>query len=128
MPPLLPPARQCWLPRSPRLPGIRSAPQNPPPAQPLPGTGAKPCPTSSGPASCPRGHQFVCREIAAAAVLTAGRNGREDSSCELGGLRLLTRVFLHDGGFFGQHHGNFIARSEERRVGKECRSRWSPYH
>ena len=24
--------------------------------------------------------------------------------------------------------GNDIARSEERRVGKECRSRWSPYH
>ena len=23
---------------------------------------------------------------------------------------------------------NFINRSEERRVGKECRSRWSPYH
>ena len=25
---------------------------------------------------------------------------------------------------------NFLnsARSEERRVGKECRSRWSPYH
>ena len=22
----------------------------------------------------------------------------------------------------------FIPRSEERRVGKECRSRWSPYH
>ena len=22
----------------------------------------------------------------------------------------------------------FIIRSEERRVGKECRSRWSPYH
>ena len=22
----------------------------------------------------------------------------------------------------------FIRRSEERRVGKECRSRWSPYH
>ena len=22
----------------------------------------------------------------------------------------------------------FIHRSEERRVGKECRSRWSPYH
>ena len=21
-----------------------------------------------------------------------------------------------------------MARSEERRVGKECRSRWSPYH
>ena len=23
---------------------------------------------------------------------------------------------------------DIIARSEERRVGKECRSRWSPYH
>src|SRR5688572_11621043 len=23
---------------------------------------------------------------------------------------------------------NFLARSEERRVGKECRSRWSPYY
>ena len=23
---------------------------------------------------------------------------------------------------------NLSARSEERRVGKECRSRWSPYH
>src|SRR3712207_2130341 len=24
--------------------------------------------------------------------------------------------------------GTKVARSEERRVGKECRSRWSPYH
>ena len=24
--------------------------------------------------------------------------------------------------------GVYIYRSEERRVGKECRSRWSPYH
>ena len=24
--------------------------------------------------------------------------------------------------------GRIILRSEERRVGKECRSRWSPYH
>src|SRR5215510_6791799 len=24
--------------------------------------------------------------------------------------------------------GGELARSEERRVGKECRSRWSPYH
>src|SRR6266851_8433385 len=30
-----------------------------------------------------------------------------------------------------EHHACLaaaIARSEERRVGKECRSRWSPYH
>src|SRR2546422_9292145 len=25
-------------------------------------------------------------------------------------------------------HLSFLERSEERRVGKECRSRWSPYH
>ena len=25
-------------------------------------------------------------------------------------------------------HGKTTLRSEERRVGKECRSRWSPYH
>src|SRR5256885_15796930 len=24
--------------------------------------------------------------------------------------------------------GHIVTRSEERRVGKECRSRWSPYH
>ena len=28
----------------------------------------------------------------------------------------------------GYEVGNNIERSEERRVGKECRSRWSPYH
>src|SRR5256885_10002749 len=26
------------------------------------------------------------------------------------------------------HLGEALERSEERRVGKECRSRWSPYH
>ena len=28
--------------------------------------------------------------------------------------------------FYGGHAS--ASRSEERRVGKECRSRWSPYH
>ena len=28
----------------------------------------------------------------------------------------------------GEKNANYYARSEERRVGKECRSRWSPYH
>ena len=34
-------------------------------------------------------------------------------------------LFLHGGP--GSTH-NYRSRSEERRVGKECRSRWSPYH
>src|SRR2546426_4920574 len=28
----------------------------------------------------------------------------------------------------GVYHFQKLLRSEERRVGKECRSRWSPYH
>ena len=28
----------------------------------------------------------------------------------------------------GEAQAKAKARSEERRVGKECRSRWSPYH
>ena len=29
---------------------------------------------------------------------------------------------------FGMIQSSPVTRSEERRVGKECRSRWSPYH
>ena len=32
---------------------------------------------------------------------------------------------LHDNGIYDVR---VTSRSEERRVGKECRSRWSPYH
>src|SRR5258708_38545920 len=41
---------------------------------------------------------------------------------------------LVPGGVFDQQNAEFVenycsrTRSEERRVGKECRSRWSPYH
>jgi len=30
--------------------------------------------------------------------------------------------------FYKNAKDNILGRSEERRVGKECRSRWSPYH
>src|SRR5438552_7949795 len=43
------------------------------------------------------------------------REGSEQESCRL------------SGGFVGEC-GEVQARSEERRVGKECRSRWAPYH
>ena len=32
------------------------------------------------------------------------------------------------GGTLSQADATALHRSEERRVGKECRSRWSPYH
>ena len=34
----------------------------------------------------------------------------------------------HISGFYPKPHPENLVRSEERRVGKECRSRWSPYH
>ena len=43
--------------------------------------------------------------------------------------RLLLVHWLRDElGLTGTHVGCDTTRSEERRVGKECRSRWSPYH
>src|SRR3712207_9542414 len=48
----------------------------------------------------------------------------------------LNRESLHERNAFGQFTYEYLLssrwqmkwRSEERRVGKECRSRWSPYH
>src|SRR3712207_6864254 len=40
----------------------------------------------------------------------------------LGGVRACLAVWS------GRGHLEETVRSEERRVGKECRSRWSPYH
>src|SRR2546430_14483021 len=39
-----------------------------------------------------------------------------------------TVPFLDSIGFLGPDVLHAHCRSEERRVGKECRSRWSPYH
>ena len=35
---------------------------------------------------------------------------------------------IYDSGKKAKKHYTIGTRSEERRVGKECRSRWSPYH
>ena len=41
---------------------------------------------------------------------------------QLGKYGFLRRDYLKN------HRNSIYQRSEERRVGKECRSRWSPYH
>ena len=50
-----------------------------------------------------------------------------DLSKNFGELKALDKVSFSvpKGSIFGLVGAN---RSEERRVGKECRSRWSPYH
>ena len=42
----------------------------------------------------------------------------------------MTNTLLQDvaGNSLVMQLGTYEERSEERRVGKECRSRWSPYH
>src|ERR1039457_7729384 len=38
------------------------------------------------------------------------------------------KLFDLDASYDKLDYAAVLARSEERRVGKECRSRWSPYH
>ena len=41
---------------------------------------------------------------------------------------LCARISARDGSIPDRYQPSLSMRSEERRVGKECRSRWSPYH
>src|ERR1035437_1110532 len=52
---------------------------------------------------------------------TDDRSGAE----ALRGIKLLADVLAHDGDDEAWYERDLV-RSEERRVGKECRSRWSP--
>ena len=38
------------------------------------------------------------------------------------------QYIIEETSMYNKSDVSFVARSEERRVGKECRSRWSPYH
>src|SRR2546427_7282365 len=82
-------------------------------------TGVQTCalPISAGPALCaaPRGGRRA---------RAAGADDRDRAAPVLGAARRGARRarHVHVGGLHERE------RSEERRVGKECRSRWSPYH
>ena len=64
--------------------------------------------------------------------VTFRSRGQEWTTSYRGGERRLTMELiegLDDGSFWQVIYQRVPAeRSEERRVGKECRSRWSPYH
>ena len=44
------------------------------------------------------------------------------------GLERVRDTPISETAIIGSAVGAALTRSEERRVGKECRSRWSPYH
>ena len=51
-----------------------------------------------------------------------------DQAASVGLVATTTWLFRDGCGRCGAFWGFSAPRSEERRVGKECRSRWSPYH
>ena len=69
--------------------------------------------------SCPRKKVVsLCKKLIKKCSFNSGEDAR--NLCSLG-----YRLFIYG------HIDEALAvsrRSEERRVGKECRSRWSPYH
>ena len=63
------------------------------------------------------------KQIKTIGVLTSGGDAPGMNAA----VRAVVRTGLHKGfRMIGIQRG--YNRSEERRVGKECRSRWSPYH
>src|SRR5256885_4799729 len=69
------------------------------------------------------GHHDVLVDLVDAGV---GRAHLHDLAADLGDEAAVAGAAR--GGQLGLQAGLGADRSEERRVGKECRSRWSPYH
>ena len=70
--------------------------------------------------------RFKARVVACGENFHFGKNAAGDAGllCRLGreyGIEVIVVPLERE-------NGEIISRSEERRVGKECRSRWSPYH
>ena len=69
-----------------------------------------------------------CEMITEGEIIDAIR--RPLGAKSLDGVKRRTRAGMGrcQAGFCSPRTMEILARSEERRVGKECRSRWSPYH
>ena len=66
---------------------------------------------------------FVTQAISANFAPLLFLKFHNDYDISLGNIALISTFF-----FLTQLLVDLFCRSEERRVGKECRSRWSPYH
>ena len=71
--------------------------------------------------------RVFCNNIRANTVVVAG-TVRGNISAEKLEIRSTGRLFFPWFKAVPRFRSSRLVRSEERRVGKECRSRWSPYH
>ena len=71
---------------------------------------------------CVQGGYVPCNGEPRVLPIVQSTTYKYDSSEQMGNL-----FDLKESGYFYTRLQN-LTRSEERRVGKECRSRWSPYH
>src|ERR1022692_1384982 len=77
------------------------------------------------------GHRTSRRSPASETGIRAGRKPRLPRPARPTFTSLAGGELQCARGWLGRQNGDcdgFLSRSEERRVGKECRSRWSPYH
>ena len=74
--------------------------------------------------------RIVAFEPATSSVLTGGKAGTHGVEGVAPGFvpPQFDRALVSEARGVSETEGRRTARSEERRVGKECRSRWSPYH
>src|SRR5207302_2500174 len=70
----------------------------------------------------------VCSSDLSASDFPEARSGRIPSTEGLSAAEYTARVGIGDDGALQITPLEMVQRSEERRVGKECRSRWSAYH
>ena len=74
--------------------------------------------------------------IAVISLLASSMNSANSQQKEISIEELWTKIENGEiySAYYNRNDGSILAveksdnRSEERRVGKECRSRWSPYH
>ena len=74
------------------------------------------------------GESVKIADLAKRMIDLAGLKLGEDVEIEYTGLRPGEKLYEEVLSNTENTHTHKHARSEERRVGKECRSRWSPYH
>ena len=76
-------------------------------------------------------NQEYIRNIATSAHIHHGKTAFTDNLLAAAGLMAEKNAGELEGGMMTWQHKDEqerLMKSEERRVGKECRSRWSPYH